>query len=466
MARVPFPKGFTGRPDLPRTQRTLRNCFNNLKSDQDAAIIPRPGIVELNTTNSIARGQFVWRDNLYQIAGLQLIKITDLETGDYSVIGTIEGEAEVLAAIGQVEATFIVKGGNTYTLDPDDVLTDITANANMRSAIDLAYINGRIVYVPEATETDANPPLFFSDVGDAGSIQPLSFFEAEEQPDRSKAIFAYNRKLYVLGTDSIEVFQNVADNPTTPFASIIGAGLRTGYVGALVEYPGTYLFIGRLRNQGFGIFSVGGGGTPKVSNERIDIILQQYSQEQLENAIAANFQWDGHNIAVFTLEDHCFGYMDGGWFEMDSLINAQFTAFGARYIDLVNGKFYVGFEDKIGRLEDIRTDYGEPITKEFVTAMSQEDSNWFNVSSLEFGISMGYDGSIGDEAATVNLSTSRDGVTWNDPVYLELGKIGEYDKRLKWQPPGGVGAAQGFLAFKAYTTQNIRFTGEFIAVKM
>ena len=60
MPRVPFPAGLLGVENLPRTHRSLRNCFNNL----DGKIISRPGITQLNTTGNVARGQFVWNGAL------------------------------------------------------------------------------------------------------------------------------------------------------------------------------------------------------------------------------------------------------------------------------------------------------------------------------------------------------------------------------------------------------------------
>ena len=63
MARVAFPEGFTGVENVPRTRRSLQNCFNNLKGQ----VINRPGITQLNTTGKVARGQFVWNGSLYQV---------------------------------------------------------------------------------------------------------------------------------------------------------------------------------------------------------------------------------------------------------------------------------------------------------------------------------------------------------------------------------------------------------------
>ena len=87
MPRVAFPAGFLGVENLPRTRRSLQNCFNNL----DGKIIAVPGITQLNTTGKVARGQFVWNGSLYQVVSQSLIKITNTLTGAFSTIGTISG---------------------------------------------------------------------------------------------------------------------------------------------------------------------------------------------------------------------------------------------------------------------------------------------------------------------------------------------------------------------------------------
>ena len=91
-----LPKGYDGVDKLPRTYTNLQNCVH----DGKRSIVPRLGITQLNTTGKVARGQFKWNDDLYQVVSTDLIRITDVETGTFETIATIEGSANIQTDIG------------------------------------------------------------------------------------------------------------------------------------------------------------------------------------------------------------------------------------------------------------------------------------------------------------------------------------------------------------------------------
>jgi len=193
---VELPTGLEGTNELPFTRKALRNCFN-----ANGRIIQRPGLTLIGTNSRVARGSFEWNGSLYAVASQDLIKITNVTTGAYSVIGTIAGTAKVVTAIGFNHAVIVVKGGALYTLSTTDVLTDISANANIVASNSVTHINGRFVYIPSDGSV-----AFFSDVGAAGTVQALSFFDAEQLPDKNNEVFEINNILYIGGTDSIQSY--------------------------------------------------------------------------------------------------------------------------------------------------------------------------------------------------------------------------------------------------------------------
>lgn len=310
MARIQFPVGLIGEENLPRTRRELKNCFNNLKGQ----VLSLPGIKSLNTTGKVARGQFEWNDSLYQVISNDLIKITDTTTGAFSVIGTIAGSEVIEWAIGFNEVVIVVKGGALYTLDKTDTLVDISGNANIVASIDVTHIDGHFVYIP----SDGSP-AFFSDIGDAGTVQPLSFFDAEELPDRNNGVFNFRNTLFIAGTDSIELFRDTGGTPN-PFTRISGARLLNGYIGGFLEYRDTLLFLGREKDQDFGIYALNQGQGQKISNSTIDLIISTYTSAQLEEVIAQRFKWRGYDFAHFALARDSFAFVEGNWVTTESLI--------------------------------------------------------------------------------------------------------------------------------------------------
>jgi len=452
MPRVEFPAGFLGVEDVPRTRRSLQNCFNNL----EGKIISRPGITGLNTTGFVARGQFVWNGALYQVVSQNLIKITNTTTGAFSTIGTIAGNAVVETDVGFNEAVIVVKSttGAIYTLDKSDTLVDISGNANFVPSTDVAFINGRFVYIPFDGD-----PAFFSDVGAAGTVQPLSFFDAEELPDLNNSVFNFKNTLYIGGTDSFELFRDTGASPN-PFTRVSGARVINGYIGGLIEYTNTFLFIGREKDQDFGIYAIDQGAAPKISNEAIDLILSTYDQDELAAAIGGRLKWRGYDIATFKLARDSFGFFGGNWFILDTVFDGVSKPWGGGFITQFDGEYFTAFSDKIGKFEKVNTDYGEQITRIIDTGFEDENDDFFTAQSVELGISQGFNSAVG----TVALFMSRDNVTYGEPFYRDLGNVGQYQKHLIWNFPGGMGMYDGFMGIRIYTTEDVVFSANHLVV--
>ena len=452
MARIDFPLGISGLEDLPRTRRDLVNCFNN----QNGSIIPVPGITQRNTTNSVARGQFVFNGSLYQVVSQQLIKITNVLTGAFTVVGTVAGNATVSTASGFTEAVIVVRGGNIYTLDTSDVIVDITSNANFQTCVEVAFIDGRFIYVP----ADGSP-VFFSDVNSAGTVQPTSFFDAETLPDKNNNAFNYKNTLYVMGTDSIELFRNTGAEPV-PFVRVQAGRIINGYIGGLIEYNETFLFIGREQHQDYGIYAIGQGIAPKISNEAIDLLLSGYTIEELSLAIGGRFKWRGYDIAYFTLARDTIAFFGGQWFRLASTKEGILGPWEGGFVNQYQGRYYTAFDDKIGVLDDINTNYGEIITRIIDTGFEDENNDYFGGQSVEVGLSQGYNSGV----ATVGLALSRNNVEYGPYLFRDLGNLAQYTNHLEWNYPGGLGRYDGFMGLRLYTTQDLFFSTNSMVVNL
>ena len=453
MARLEFPAGFEGSENLPRTKRTVQNMWNNL----EGRMIARPGIQLISTTaGGVARGSFEWNGSLYVVVSQELRKITNLETGASSLIGTIAGPEPIESAVGFNDAVIIVKGGASYTLSKTDTLTDTSGEDNFEPFIDVAHLNDRFIYVPSSGLT-----VKFSDVGAAGTIGGLSFFNPQVLPDISNGVFTFRNDLYICGTDSIEIFRDTGASPN-PFVRLEGGGIQNGLIGGILEYNNTFLFLGREKGQDFGIYGLNGGEAPKVSNERIDLILSTYTLLELSEVIPGRFKWRGYDIATFTLRRDSFGFFRGNWFLLDTVIEGISRPWSAGFITQFQGEYFTAFSDRFGKFANINTDYGEPITRRLGTAIEQPDTDYFRLQSIELGISQGFDVDQG----TLALFLSEDNVIFSEPIYQVLGEIGEYDKKLIWNYAGGLGNYRGFLAFEFYTREDIVASDDYIVLEI
>lgn len=451
MARIDFPLGFVGEEDLPQTQQNLQNCFNNGKGQ----VLTRPGIHELTDTRRMARGQFVWNGFLYQVQSELLVKI-DKVTGLGTDIGAIGGESPIVSAVGFNEVAIVAQGGKSYTLDKLDVLVDTSANPNFVPYICVTHIDNRFVYVP----SDGDPAQV-SDVGDAGSIQALAFIDAEQLPDKNNSCFNLSTTLMIGGTDSFQPFRNSGVGPVW-FAAVPNSRIDVGFIGGLLEYNNSYLFIGREKDQDAGVYLITQGQAPKISNSRIDKILSTYTPLELSKTVASRFKWRGYDIATLTLRRDSWGFLGGNWFPLETVLDGMPRPWGGGYITQFEGEYFTAFRSSVGKLTKINKDYGNPTTRLIEFTVNEGESDFFRIQSIELGISQGFNSDDG----SVALYMSRDGVTYGPPVFRNLGDIGQYTQKLIWNPPGGLGAYDGFAAVRIYTAEDVEFSADKIIVNL
>lgn len=447
MPRLELPLGIKGSTKLPRTLQTLRNCFN-----ADGLIFGRRGVTLRSSTGGEARGSFVWNGSLYGVVGTDLIKITDLDTGSFSTIGTIAGSESIQWAIGFNTAVLLnpSSAGKIYSLDKSDTLVDIAVNQNFVACRDVTHMNGRFIYIPFDGD-----PAFFSDVGAAGTVGAASFFDAEELPDLNKAVANLRNTLYIFGTDSVELFRDVGTVGlnVNPFKRISGARIDRGFIGGLIEYSDSLAFVGREKDQSAGIYGIENGAGVKLSNERIDEILEGYDPSVLADAIPGRLKMRGYDILTYKFTDDSFGYRKGEWFILESVVADVSVAWLGGYIAQIENNYYSFSGENFGIFTDINTDYGNPITRIIDMSLNDPEGRRFTCSRIEIGISQGFDSGI----RSVGLFMTRDNVTYPIGIFRDLGLLGEYTKRLRWQPPGGLGNYIGFMGVRIYTTQDVVF---------
>lgn len=451
MPTLELPTGLEGTDRLPHTNRELRNMLN----DGKGLTISRPGISLIADVGGVARGGFEWNGNLYYVYSQELRKFTDRETGTFSVIGTIEGPEEIDSAIGVNEAVIIVKGGKSYTLDKSDVLVDTSGNPNFVPFISVTHLNNRFIFVAADGSI-----VKFSEVGDGGTIDALSFFGAEETPDINKVVWVLKNYLYIGGTDSIQRFKDTGAFPV-PFLTV-GGSFDVGFIGGLVEADQSVIFIGRKRGHSPGIFEVGSREAIKISNEAVDLILLTYSEFELSETIGGRINWlNSYDFETLELRRDSLLFYQGRWTPTDTVINNISRPWLGGYIVEIDNEYFSASDNRFGTFTDTNFDYGNRITRIQKSTITHPDRDNFSIASLELGVSQGFNDG---EAQSVGLRTSDNGVLFGQTVFRELGLKGQYNKRLIWNDPGGLGNYEGFMAYELVTTGNLSFNSDSLIV--
>lgn len=453
MPQVPLPTGFKSIDDFPRLKENLINMMNVGGNK----IMQRPGVIQNTTGVADCRGQIKFKDELYQVSGQKLIKI--LEDTTTLEIGDVEGDEQCVLAVGFTHLVIVVKGGRGYSFDGTTFL-EIT-DPDFVSSIDVAYLNGRYVYIP----FDGSP-AFFSEAFDPGDIDALSFFDAETQPDKNTGVVNFKNRLYIMGEETVEVFRDTGTG-TIPYTRIDGAAIWTGLVAGHTFYANTFVFLGKDKDNNFGIFAIGSGEATRISNPAVDELLNEtYTVAELQTCIAQRLQWKGEDIAVFRLPRHTLNFNGAGWW-----FSASITTFTERqetgnklktwrvnYITHCYGEYYVGDVDTndIGILDDIATDYGDDVEYGFDTFARFARGSYFTVRSLEI------DGLAGQASPqrTIGLSVSEDGLTYGDFFYIGMGNTGQYQRRVEWELQGGLGDYENFMGIRIRTTAPVEIATE------
>lgn len=195
------------------------------------------------------------------------------------------------------------------------------------------------------------------------------------------------------------------------------------------------------------------------------VVIMGYTKEGnayfASKVITGRLKHNGNDIATFRLGRDSFAFFGGNWFSLDTILEAISRPWSGGFITQFDGSYYSAFSDKFGKFGDFNTDYGERITRSIKTGVEQEDGEDFSFQVLELGISQGFNASTGE----VGLRTSDDNVLYGDTLFESTGFIGEYEKKLTWNYPGGLGTYPGFMGIEIFTTDDINFSSDHLILK-
>lgn len=450
MPRFQLPTGLEGTDKLPRTKTVLQNMLNDGKGNN----ISRPGITEIATVGGVCRGGFEWNGNLYYVFSQNLVKITNRVTGAFTVIGTIEGPEEIDTAIGVNTAVIIAKGRDaTYTLDKSDNLVNVSGNDNFVAFSSVTHLRGRFIYVT------ADGLVFkFSDVGAGETIQDLSFVKSAIN---SKVAFVLRDYLYIAGSDLIIRYKDTGASPV-PYREV-GGFLDIGFIGGLVGGTNAFLFVGREAGQSPGIFAVDSQSWKKISNDAVDLILTTYTELELSQTIPGRINWlNSYDFGTLELRRDSLLFHRENWSLTDTVIDNVSRPWLGGYIVEIDNEYFSGSDDKLGKFTDTNFDYGNRITRIQRGSFAQEDTNFFLVSSLELGVSQGFND---DEEQSVGLRTSDNGELFGPTIFRKLAPKGRYSQKLIWNDAGGLGEYEGFCTYELVTTGNLTFNSDYLVAE-
>lgn len=446
--------GFYESEVLPLASQECVNWYRVISSNQGdisrASLKGCAGLSQIQTTgidNQVNRGMHVKAGKPYFLNGETLIRVDrsfDTEGNEVFTnveIGSIPGEDRVSMADNGKELMVLVPGGNGYIIDETSGTPFVEISAPGFTANGNPQI---VVFVDSYFVCSTDSKKFIRSDANQGAVwNALNFFSAESDPDDIAGLHVYNNKLFVLGSEVTEEFNNNAGNfQRTGF--FIDKGLFAKF--SSIESNDSFMWIGGSTNESPAIWTLRGNAPVKVSTTAIDTELQGFSFEQIQNAFAYSYAQEGAYFVGFSFPTKTFEYnvATGKWNERKSqIINTKgltetirwrANSLGTAYNRVLVGDSQDG---RIGSVEpNTYSEYGSEIIRSCAIQPLTNLGNSISISEIEPTFKAGV-GTVDIPDPQIRMDYSKDLVNYSaDETSRSIGAIGDRQARTIWTRQG------------------------------
>ena len=446
---IPIDNGFYVSDSLQNANMLCTNWFANKPQVEGALsqgnLFGGAGISQISTTGVIEqvnRGMHVKAGLPYFLNGTDLIRVDrsvdefGAETFTNVILGTILGDERVSMADNGKELMVLIPGGNAFIIDETSGTPFVQITAPGFTSSGAPQI---VVFIDSFFVCSTNSKKFIRSDSNQGTVwNALNFFTAESDPDDIVGLQVYNNKLFVLGSEVTEEFNNNA-----------GIFQRTGFFidkGLFAKFStiatnNSFMWIGGGTNESPAIWTLNGNTPVKISTTAIDSALQDFSLEEIQQAFAYSYAQNGAYFVGFSLPTRTFeiNTITGKWNERTSqIINSKgltevirwrVNSLGTAYNRVLCGDSQDG---RIGSIEvDTYTEYDSEIIRTFSSQVISDQGNSLMLSRLEATMEAGV-GDTDTPDPKIRISFANDGKSFGNELTRSIGGIGEFERRAIW----------------------------------
>ena len=413
------------------------------KGEQIATLYSRGGL-ELQNTIGIGpiRGQYTLSNSQlsFIVSGPEVWQLTSVG-GPPVLIGSLITSAGPVSMVDNGAHLMIVDGTYGYTVDFNSPAVVQIVDANFFPANTVTYQGGYFVLDKKGTNF-----FFISDL-DSIDFPPLNEQFAGGSPDIVEAVISNSEQLYVIGSKTIEVWQQTGTTASAPFQRLVGRLSQIGITApyTLARLAGTFMWLG-ANDQGDGIVYSMENDTPtRVSNHAIEARIQEAGD--LSSSTGYGLQVDGHQFYAINLPGvdttFVFDYTTKQWHEWTSIVAGSEGRCIGQWHCFLNGEHVIG-DYRNGNIYRLNRTYykdnGEPLRRLRQSPHMSKDLKTVFYGLMEVDMEFGVGLNDGEDYETdpkVTLQMSNDGgKTWGNPILASIGQIGEYTVRARWQMLG------------------------------
>jgi len=457
---VPLSQGSAKSQSLTLTNQELSNWYINVPENGGFSNLNLFGVqgkkLLINTgATEVNRGMHVMNSIAYAVNGTVLYKIVrtidvaGVETFTKVTLGTVAGSGFVSMADNGTQLVVVVPGSISYvynhSTDVFAAITDSTFTTTLGPSNSVRYLNGFFIHTSSQTPEDT---IFHSNLNDGLTYDALDFGSAETDPDKIISGHVHNDKFYALGSETIQVYDNVGGSGfvlANREGFVIPKGLLARF--SVIEYDGGFVFLGAGVNEQPAIWTVKGSQITRLSTTDVQDQLATFTDVEISNAFAWVGGTHGAYFLRITVGNKTFAYDSTAsgllqkriWHNETSFVseailrnrvNSAVTAYGRVMVgDSVSGR--------IGELSSSTfTEYDNEILRSGIVQSLNDKNEPISLGAIEINVESGVGNSVIDDPQ-LELSISYEGSpTFSSRGSRSMGKIGEYKKRLIWNQNG------------------------------
>lgn len=395
---------------------------------------PIEGIVEFSDLSTFGkdRGGINYRGNMYRAIGAFLVSVD--ANGVVAKIGEITNDNQNVSFAYSFDRLAVVSNGNLYYyIDATKTFTQVTDP-------DLGVVN-QVIWVDGYFALTDDEFIIVTELNDPTDIDPFKYGSSEADPDPIIGLLKLRNEIVALNRYTIEFFANTGSTGF-PFQRIQGAQIMRGVIGkdACCVYDDTIAFMGGGLNEEIAIYQGANGQSQRISSKEIDIIIGEYTEQELALTKMEMRAVDGELLLYVHLLRETYIYnMTASrviqkplWFRGDSFISGD-SYYDAWNFTNVYDKWICGSRSgkKLGQVtQETNTHWGNKVNWEIQTAVVFNEGKGALVYEMELQGNIKSLPLIGKNY--IKTQYSIDGVTFSQPVPINTGRQGNRRKRMRW----------------------------------
>lgn len=434
MARLPLPiiKGDKISPNIDYRDQLPVNLIGVPEPHLGASgyLITHDGIESFSTGLGLDRGA-VYNERLglhFRVSGTRLITVDG--NGVINDLGEITGTDQVSMPYS-FNSQAIIADGKYYRYTTALGLQQIT-DPDVGTPIDATWVDQYYFFTDGET-------LYHTNIADESQIDPADFATSEFSPDPTVGVERdYDNTVIAFNRYTTEYFVNDA---TTDFAfrRISSRAKSIGIVGTHCKTPiqGNWFILGGSKEEQPTIYIMNTSSKTKVATREVDLILSQYTEEQLSKVVCESRFKDDVQLVYVRLPDRTLVYNlsvatkispSAAW----SFVRDEITTDGSwpcanGVYDPRNDSWVYGDtgNTRLGKINrDIATIYGTEIETICYSPMIKIEGA--SIDELEIETTPG----ATQQQVKVFVSTTYDGVIFGQEYLMQYGSANDYNQRF------------------------------------